>query len=55
MSELALGKTVNTAFKLNGEKVTAYFGGAPTVLSADENGYYNISLACGEGVFVTVE
>lgn len=55
MSELALNKTVSAAFKLNAQKVTAYFGGNPTVLTADADGYYNISLNCGEGVFVTVE
>ena len=44
-----------TKLKINGEKVTCYRGGEPTVLEPDEDGYYSFRIPNGECLFVTVD
>ena len=44
-----------TKLKINGEKVTCYRGGEPTVLEPDEEGYYSFRVPNGECLFVTVD
>lgn len=41
--------------KINGNKVTCYKNGEPTVMQPDADGYYSFSMPNGECVFVTVE
>jgi len=48
-----LGTSVH--LKIDGKKVTAWYRGFPEVITPGPDGYYTISLASGEGVFVTVE
>lgn len=55
MSEREFNKTVTASMKLSASKVTAYFKGVPQILNADAEGYYNITLESGEGVFITME
>ena len=54
MSELALNKTAAAKLKIDGKKVTAYHAGFPCEIKPVD-GYYNFNLACGDGIFVTVE
>ncbi len=41
--------------KLDAEKVTAYYDGAPLVITPDSDGYYSFILKHCDGVFVTIE
>ena len=54
MSELEDVKTTQVKLKLNGSSVTAWQRGQRTKLTPDSNGFYRITLASGEGVFVEV-
>ena len=48
-------KKANAKFALDKDyKVTAWYNGHPTELSA-EDGYYTVNLDSGEGVFITLE
>ncbi|MBQ9920887.1 MAG: hypothetical protein IJO52_01775, partial [Clostridia bacterium] len=48
-------KAAEVKVKLDGTTVTSYYGGTPTLLTADADGYYTIKLGAGEGVFVTID
>ncbi len=48
-------KSAEAKLRINGTTVTSYFGGTPTVLTPDADGYYTISLNNGEGAFITVD
>ena len=55
MSELEEVKTTYVKLKIAGTKVVAWPRGQRMVLSADADGFYEVTLASGEGVFVEVE
>lgn len=55
MSEMKDEKTVSVSLKIDGDKVTSYFGGKAQTMTPDSNGYYSFDLVCGDGVFITVE
>ena len=55
MAEFEDGLGTTATIKLSGKKVTAYYRGLPEVVVPDANGLYRFHLACGEGVFITVE
>jgi len=55
MSELEAVKTVHVKLKLAGSTVVAWPRGQRTVLTPDADGFYPLTLASGEGVFVEVE
>ena len=54
MEPLSEGKTAKIRLGLEGEKVTLHTDTLTCVLHGD-NGYYDITLPCGEGCFITVE
>ncbi|MBE6687866.1 MAG: S-layer homology domain-containing protein [Ruminococcaceae bacterium] len=53
-NDLAKPAAADVSLKISGNIVTAYFDGNPTILTPDADGYYNIHLESGRGVFVTV-
>jgi hypothetical protein len=55
MSELEAVKTAQVKLKIAGSTVVAWPRGRRTVLSRDTDGFYQLSLASGEGIFVEVE
>ncbi|HQX50390.1 MAG TPA: hypothetical protein PLR25_10805 [Planctomycetaceae bacterium] len=55
MSELETVKTTHVRLKLTGSKVVAWPRGQRTVLRPDADGFYDLTLESGEGVFVEVE
>ncbi|MDD3587754.1 MAG: hypothetical protein PHQ75_11295 [Thermoguttaceae bacterium] len=55
MAEFQDGIGTTAILKLSGKKVTAYYRGEPEVIMPDPQGLFHFHLACGEGVFVTVE
>jgi hypothetical protein len=55
MSELEAIKTAHVQLKIAGSTVVAWPRGQRTVLSPDTDGFYHLTLASGEGVFVEVE
>lgn len=55
MTELGAEKGTSVRVKLNGSKAVAWYRGVPEKLATDADGYFEIQLASGEGVFVTVE
>jgi hypothetical protein len=52
MSELEAVKTTHVRMKIDGAEVTAWPRGQRTRLSPDADGFYPLTLASGEGVFV---
>ena len=55
MSELEGTKTSHVKLKLKGSTVVAWPRGQRAVLSPDADGFYDLTLESGEGVFVEVE
>ncbi len=55
MSELEEVKTTHVKLKLAGSKVVAWPRGERTPLTRDSDGYYQLTLEPGEGIFVEVE
>lgn len=55
MSELEAIKTTHVRLKISGSTVAAWPRGQRTVLTPDADGFYRLTLASGEGVFVEVE
>ena len=55
MSELEVLKTVRVGLQLDGSTVVAWPRGQRVVLRPDDDGFYHLTLAPGEGVFVEVE
>lgn len=55
MSELEAVKTVHVKLKIAGSRVVAWPRGERTVLIPGSDGFYHLTLASGEGVFVEVE
>ncbi len=56
MNEISKNDRADAKFKLNGaSSVTVYRAGVPSELTPDADGFYSLSLAPGEGVFVTVD
>ncbi len=55
MSELEAIKTTHVKLKIAGSTVVAWPRGERTVLIPDADGFYHLTLASGEGVFVEVE
>jgi len=54
MTHLKDNKTAHAKLKIKGKKVTAYAENMTYVLG-EVDGYYDITLPCGEGLFITVE
>ncbi|MDA3925157.1 MAG: hypothetical protein PF904_10715 [Kiritimatiellae bacterium] len=54
MSELEEVKTVQVKLRIKGSSVTAWPRGQLTKLSPNSDGFYHLTLASGEGVFVEV-
>jgi len=55
MSELEAVKTTHVRLKVAGSKVVVWPRGQRTVLSPDADGFYDLTLESGEGIFVEVE
>lgn len=55
MSDLEELKTTHVKLKLTGSTVVAWPRGERTLLSAESDGLYHLTLASGEGVFVEVQ
>jgi len=55
MTPLSQRKTAHARLKLNARRVTAYADGMAYSLAADEEGFIDISLPCGEGIYLTIE
>ncbi|MBE6687670.1 MAG: hypothetical protein E7588_00145 [Ruminococcaceae bacterium] len=54
-NDLSAPASAEIGFKVASGTVTAYINGYPTILVPDENGYFNVTLENGKGVFVTVK